>query len=87
MKLWRTPLDLDKIKLPKGTVKIIVERCKGCNFCIEFCPRQVLVMSENFNKKGYHYPKIIKSGQCVNCSLCADICPEFSIYSEEEETF
>jgi 2-oxoglutarate ferredoxin oxidoreductase subunit delta len=43
-------------------------------------------MSEKFNKKGYHYPDIIKQGLCVNCGLCANICPEFAVFSIEEET-
>jgi len=85
MKLWRTPLDADKIQRPKGTVRIIIERCKGCSYCIDYCPKDVLVMSEKFNKKGYHYPDIIKYGLCVNCGLCSNICPEFAVFSVEEE--
>lgn len=84
MKLWRTPLDADKIQRPYGTVSLIIERCKGCSYCIEYCPKDVLVMSELFNKKGYHYPEIVKTGQCVNCGLCSNICPEFAIFSEEQ---
>lgn len=83
MKLWRTPLDADKVQRPEGTVSVIIERCKGCSYCIEYCPKAVLVMSEHFNKKGYHYPEIVKTGQCVNCGLCSNICPEFAIFSEE----
>jgi 2-oxoglutarate ferredoxin oxidoreductase subunit delta len=85
MKLWRTPLDADKIQRPQGTVRIIIERCKGCSYCIDYCPKDVLVMSEKFNKKGYHYPDIIKEGLCVNCGLCANICPEFAVFSVEEK--
>jgi len=32
MKFWRTPLDADKMKIPRGELHIIVERCKGCAF-------------------------------------------------------
>jgi 2-oxoglutarate ferredoxin oxidoreductase subunit delta len=85
MKLWRTPLDADKIQRPKGTVHIITERCKGCSYCIDYCPKDVLVMSEKFNKKGYHYPDIVKVGLCVNCGLCSNICPEFAIFSVEDQ--
>ena len=45
---WRTPLDADKVKIPVGTVNIIVDRCKGCAFCVEYCPLDVLLMSESF---------------------------------------
>ena len=81
MKYWRKPLDFDQVKTPRGEVRIIVERCKGCGFCVEYCPKEVLVMSEEFNRKGYHPPKVVKSGECVNCNLCEMICPDFAIFS------
>ncbi len=73
--------------LPKGQVYIIPDRCKGCRFCIEFCPLDVLVESTNMNAKGYHYP-IVAPGQedaCVNCGFCQIVCPEFAIYSVERQ--
>jgi len=41
----------------------------------------VLVMSEGFNRKGYHPPRVVKNGECVNCNLCEMICPDFAIFS------
>jgi 2-oxoglutarate ferredoxin oxidoreductase subunit delta len=81
MKYWRTPLDIDQVTIPRGEVRIIDDRCKGCGFCVEYCPKDVLVMSERFNRKGYHPPEVVKTGECVNCSLCEMICPDFAIYS------
>jgi len=80
MKFWRKPLDIDQVKVPHGDVVIIAERCKGCAFCVEYCPKDVLALSKDFNKKGYHPPEVIKSGECVNCNLCEMICPDFAIY-------
>ena len=85
MKYWRTPLDLEKIKIPKGTVHILSDRCKGCGFCIEYCPKDVLVFSKAFNRKGYHYPELVQTGHCVNCDLCEMICPDFAIFSLPEQ--
>ncbi len=81
VRYWRTPLDSDRIARARGDVTIIEERCKGCGFCVEYGPREVLVLSGKFNRKGYHPPVIAKEGECINCGLCEMICPEFAIFS------
>ena len=81
MKFWRTPLDVDKLKIPQGELHIIKDRCKGCGFCVEYCPCDVLELSEEFNVKGYHPPTVVQPDRCVNCGLCELICPEFAIFS------
>ncbi|MCK4578104.1 MAG: 4Fe-4S dicluster domain-containing protein [Candidatus Marinimicrobia bacterium] len=85
MKYWRVPLDIDTVQIPHGVVHIDIDLCKGCAFCEEYCPRDVLAMSDAFNRKGYHYPEVVKSGECVNCGLCEAICPEFAIFCTEGE--
>jgi 2-oxoglutarate ferredoxin oxidoreductase subunit delta len=84
-KLWRRPLDSDRIKVQRGEVHVIEDRCKGCGFCIEYCPRDVLALSDKFNAKGYHPPDVAKPDACVNCGLCELICPEFAIFSTAVE--
>lgn len=81
----RTPLNLQKMIVPRGQVYIIPERCKGCRLCIEFCPREVLQEATEINAKGYHYPELApgKEGDCIHCQFCTMICPEFAIYTEE----
>jgi len=63
-----------------GHVFLLAERCKGCRFCVEFCPRQVLAMSDRFNSKGYHIPIVIAEERCTDCKMCELLCPEFAIY-------
>jgi len=86
MVLWRVPFDSEETQTTTGIVHILEDRCKGCGFCIEFCPRQVLQFSKRFNSKGYHPPSVIKTDDCVNCHYCEIICPEFAIYSVENPT-
>lgn len=64
----------------KGNIHIDRERCKGCGFCVEYCPRDVLELSKDFNGKGYHPPEIIDEDECCYCQLCESICPEFAIF-------
>ena len=80
MSFWRQPLDRDRIQISHGIVHIIDDRCKGCGFCIEFCPRSILAISERTNSKGYHPPEIVDQLHCTNCNLCTLLCPDFAIY-------
>ncbi len=85
MKFWRTPLDQDKIKPIRGRIHLLAERCKGCGFCIKFCPLAILEESEEVNQKGYHLVDVVKDDECVACGLCEAICPDFAISVTIEE--
>lgn len=83
----RQPMDLASAKVPVGQVHVIAERCKQCNFCINYCPTHVLEYSTDINAKGYHYPVVAKGKEsaCVHCKFCDLICPELAIYTTEME--
>jgi 2-oxoglutarate ferredoxin oxidoreductase subunit delta len=69
-----------ELKAKKGKIHLVKERCKGCGFCVEYCPKDVLEMSEAFNVKGYHPPVVVNEEECVYCQLCETICPEFALF-------
>jgi 2-oxoglutarate ferredoxin oxidoreductase subunit delta len=84
-RFWRVPLDSGEVVRTRGEVNIREERCKGCNFCVEFCPRDVLAASDRFNTKGYHPPDIVRPEACTGCHLCEVLCPDFAIGVQEHE--
>ena len=61
-------------------VTIITERCKGCSFCIEFCPQHILYKTIEMNSKGYHTVYVDSNDKCTGCNSCTMICPEFAIH-------
>ena len=79
---WRKPFDSDTVQSPKGTVIIIRDRCKGCGFCVEFCPRAALRTSDELSSKGYSLVEVADESKCLGCGLCTVLCPEFAISLE-----
>lgn len=86
-RLLRRPLDEAawRARLPRGQVHLIPDRCKGCRMCVEFCPQDVLTLSDAMNAKGYHYPVVAagKQDSCVACGFCSLVCPELAIFAVE----
>ncbi len=81
----REPMDLHLAQVPEGRVHVIAERCKQCDFCINYCPTDVLAYSDDINAKGYHYPLVAagKESACILCKFCDLICPELAIYTTD----
>jgi len=65
----------------RGMVYIDWDLCKGCGFCVDFCPTKVLALSEEFNAHGYHPPYLLPERTCTGCDLCGLYCPDFAIFS------
>jgi 2-oxoglutarate ferredoxin oxidoreductase subunit delta len=70
----------EKPKKVRGIVYLNASRCKGCGFCIAFCPQHVLEFSADFNAQGYHPPRLNDPDGCTGCDLCGLYCPDFAIH-------
>jgi 2-oxoglutarate ferredoxin oxidoreductase subunit delta len=60
-------------------IEINEELCKGCDICIDFCPMEVLSISDFINRRGYYTPVVVSEEKCIGCRLCELVCPEFAI--------
>ncbi len=60
----------------KGAIVVDTERCKGCEVCITACPHGVIAMSDQVNRKGYHFSFSAKPDLCTGCTNCAVVCPD-----------
>lgn len=63
----------------KGTIDIDQELCKGCEVCVEFCPQNIIAISEKRNAAGYQAAAPGNEDECTGCALCSLVCPEVAI--------
>ena len=67
---------------PSRVEAIIIkhEWCKGCELCIDVCPRPgVLAVSSEVSSKGYPRIVIADLTLCTGCGMCELMCPDIAI--------
>lgn len=56
------------------------ELCKGCGFCITYCPKALIHLGSKFNSLGFKYAEPgAEEGVCTACEICALMCPDAAI--------
>ena len=53
--------------------------CKGCELCIQFCPKRIIKLGDELNDIGDRYLVQTDPESCTGCKLCAIMCPESAI--------
>lgn len=57
--------------------------CKGCEMCVNACPKHLLALSKTkINSKGYHPAEMLDQAACSGCKSCATMCPDVCITVE-----
>jgi len=59
----------------KPYMEVDPELCKGCQLCIDVCPKECIEISEKLNSSSYHPAQYTGEG-CTGCGLCFYACPE-----------
>lgn len=60
------------------------DRCKGCELCVQVCPKKIVIMAKDrINKKGFHPAQVIEMEKCIGCAFCATTCPDTVIEVEK----
>jgi 2-oxoglutarate ferredoxin oxidoreductase subunit delta len=60
----------------RAQVELNENRCKGCELCVQACPRDVLAMGATINALGYRPASVVDPDRCTGCKACALVCPE-----------
>lgn len=66
-------------------LNINTKLCKGCSYCIKFCPKNILELGKERNDSGHFYPNVTEIEKCISCAMCATICPEGAIEIIKED--
>jgi len=60
-------------------ITINKKRCKGCQYCIIFCPKKNITLDKTLNENGLSTAAIISEDNCTGCGICYLMCPDCCI--------
>ena len=42
--------------------------CKGCGLCVTACPKKIVHLSDDLNKRGYHPAEVTEQDKSIACA-------------------
>ena len=67
--------------MPK--VRALEQYCKGCGLCVPACPKDILYLSEQLNRRGVQVIVVREEIECTGCANCATMCPDAALEVDE----
>lgn len=67
--------------MPK--VRVLEQYCKGCGLCVPVCPRGILYLSEEVDRRGVHLARVRQEIDCIGCNNCTVMCPDAALEVDE----
>ena len=62
--------------------------CRGCNLCLEVCPKEIFQDSAVIGSGGFRLKQVVSPEKCTGCGLCELCCPgAISLDSLPDEVF
>ncbi len=61
------------------------DRCKGCELCVQACPKKIIhLVDDRLNAKGFKPAEVTEQEKCIGCAFCATVCPDLVIEVEKD---
>jgi 2-oxoglutarate ferredoxin oxidoreductase subunit delta len=64
-------------------IRVLEKYCKGCGLCVPACPKKILYLSEEVDRRGVHVVKARADIPCTGCLNCTTMCPDAALEVDE----
>lgn len=65
------------------TKNLKTEWCKGCGYCVKFCPKGAVQIGQELNRAGFCHV-VLDESKCISCGVCRLMCPDCVFQFAEE---